>query len=114
MALDALYAYGTSRRTYFIEGSREYKKDGLCSAVVLVRGMISRESRKFSTEGLRLGISACDYRSASYMLPLGVMSLPTGTYWIAQMAGWSRESYSIIDITKGSKANDKSAPGGGC
>jgi hypothetical protein len=114
MVIDALYAHGTARRTYFVEGAREYRKKGACTIVVLVRGMISRESGKFSTDGIRLGFSACDRASASYMLPLGVMSLPTGLYWIAQVAGWDRESYNIIDITPGSKASDKVTPGGGC
>jgi hypothetical protein len=114
MVIEALYAYGKGRRTYFVEGSREYKKDGACTVVVFVRGMVARESGKFSTEGLRLGLTACDRSGGNYMLPLGVMPLPTGTFWIAQMSGWIRESYSIIDITPGSKANDKSMPGGGC
>ena len=114
MAIDAVYAYGTSRRTYFVEGAREYKWKGTCLGVILVRGLIARESGKFSTEGLRLGLTACDRGTATYMLPLGVMSVPTGVYWIAQISGWSRELYSIIDITPGSKAADKSAPGGGC
>jgi hypothetical protein len=114
LVLEALYAYGTSRRTYFIEGAREYKRDGVCSAIVFVRGMVARESGKFSTDGIRLGVSSCDRATATYMLPFGVMSLPTGVYWIAQISGWSRESYSIIDITRRSKAADRSAPGGGC
>jgi hypothetical protein len=114
MVIDALYAHGTARRTYFVEGAREYRKNGACTIVVLVRGMISRESGKFSTDGIRLGLSACDRANARYMLPLGVISLPTGLYWIAQMAGWDRESYTIIDITPGSKAADKVTAGGGC
>jgi hypothetical protein len=114
MVIEALYAYGTSRRTYFIEGAREYKKDGVCTVVSLVRGMVARESGKFSTEGIRLGLSACDRAGATYMLPLGVMPLPTGVYWIAQIAGWDREAYHIMDITPGSKAADKVTPGGGC
>jgi hypothetical protein len=114
MALEALYAYGTSRRTYFVEGAREYKRGGACTAVVLVTGLVVRDSGKFSTEGLRLGLSSCDRSGATYMLPLGVMSLPTGTYWIAQISGWNGESYRIIDIAPGSKAANLSMPGGGC
>jgi hypothetical protein len=119
MVIDALYAHGTTRRTYYVEGAREYRKKGACTIVVLVRGMVVRESGKFSTEELHLGFSACDRGSATYMLPLGVMSLPTGKYWIAQIASWDGESYRIIDITPGSNAADKKAaekvtPGGGC
>ena len=116
LTIEALYAHGTSHRVYFLEGAREYKKDGACTIVVLARGMVARESGKFSTDGINIsiGYSACDRSGATYMWPLGVMSLPGGTYWIAQISGWNRESYSIIDITKGSKADDKSAPGGGC
>jgi hypothetical protein len=42
------------------------------------------------------------------------MSLPTGVYWIAQMSGWSRETYTIIDISPRSRAVNVVAPGGGC
>ena len=114
MLIEALYAHGTTRRTYFVEGAREYRRNGVCTVVALVRGMVARESGKFSTEELHVGFSGCDRASATYMLPLGVMLLPTGTYWIAQIAGWDRESYNIIDITPGSKAADKVTPGGGC
>jgi len=114
MAIETLYAYGGSHRTYFVEGAREYKKNGACTVVVLVRGMVARDSGKYSTEGLRLMLSACDRANASYMLPLGVLSVSGGVYWIAQISGWDRESYNIIDITPHSKAADRSAPGGGC
>jgi hypothetical protein len=114
MVIEALYAYGSSPRTYFVEGAREYMRDGACAAVGLVRGMVTRDSGKFATEGISVSVAACDRFGATYMLPLGVMSFPTGVYWIAQISGWSRESYNIIDITPGSKALERSMPGGGC
>ncbi len=73
-----------------------------------------RDSGKFSTEDLRLGITLCDRANIPYMLPLGVMKLQTGVYWIAQMSGWNRESYTIIDITPHSRTKDQVTPGGGC
>ena len=52
------------------------------------------------------------------MLPFGVMSLPGGVFWIAQISGWDRESYTIIDIAPQSGAKDQAkdqvTPGGGC
>jgi len=116
LAIEALYAHGTAHRVYFLEGAREYRKNGACTIVVLARGMVARDSGKFSTDGMNItiGYSACDRSGATYMWPLGVISLPGGTYWIAQIAGWSRESYSIIDITPASTATDRSMPGGGC
>jgi hypothetical protein len=114
MVVEALYAYGTSRRTYFIETAREYRRDGACTVVLSGRGRIIRDSGKFTTDGFRLGITACDRNNASYMLPLGVMSLPSGTYWIAQISGWGREVYTIVDITPGSEAKDQVTAGGGC
>jgi hypothetical protein len=114
LAIEALYAYGTSRRTYFVEGAREYKRGGACVAVAIVRGLVARESGKFSTDKLRLGISSCDRAGATYMLPLGVMSLPTGVYWIAQISGWDRERYTIMDIGPHSQTEDRSTPGGSC
>jgi hypothetical protein len=114
MVVEALYAYGTSPRTYFIETAREYKRHGACTIVVSGRGRVVRDSGKFKTDGFRLGLTACDRSNTSYMLPLGVMSLPTGVYWIAQVSGWDRETYNIIDITPGSRASDLLAAGGGC
>jgi len=114
MAVDAMYAYGTSPRTYFVEAAREYKKDGACSAVVYIRGRVVRDSGKFATDDLRPGISLCDRANVSYMLPLGVMKLQTSVYWIAQISSWNREAYTIIDITSRSRAADVVTPGGGC
>lgn len=114
MVVEALYAYGTSPRTYFIETAREYKRDGECTVVLSGRGRVTRDSGKFSTDGFRLGITACDRSNATYMLPLGVMLLPGGAYWIAQISGWDRETYVVIDITPHSRAKDLATPGGGC
>jgi hypothetical protein len=114
MVVEALYAYGTSPRTYFIETTREYRRDGACTVVLSGRGRVTRGSGKFTTDGFRLGITACDRSNASYMLPLGVISLPSGVYWIAQISGWDREAYTIIDITPRSEAKDQVTPGGGC
>jgi hypothetical protein len=114
MAVEALYAYGTSPRTYFVEATREYKRDGECSAVMYARGTVVRESGKFSTENLRLNFALCDRATVSYMLPLGVLKLQGGVYWIAQMSSWDRENYTIIDITPHSRTKDQVTPGGGC
>ena len=114
MIIESLYASGSARRTYFVEGAREYRKNGACTVVALVRGLVARESGKFSTEGIRVGLSACDRANATYMLPLGVMSLPTGTYWIAQTSGWSGEYYTVVDIASHSLTVDTKTPGGGC
>jgi hypothetical protein len=114
MVVEALYAYGSSPRTYFIETAREYKRDGGCSVVLSGRGRLVRNSGKFKTDEFRLGITACDRSNATYMLPLGVMSLPGGVFWIAQISGWDREFYTIIEITPQSGAKDHVTPGGGC
>jgi hypothetical protein len=114
LAVEALYAYGTSPRTYFVEAAREYRKGGKCSAVIYARGAVVRDSGKFDTEDLRLGLALCDRANVPYMLPLGVIKLETGVYWIAQVSSWDRESYTIIDITPHSRTKDHVTPGGGC
>ena len=114
VAVDAMYAYGTLPRTYFVEAAREYRKNGVCSAVVYIRGRVVRDSGKFSREGLQSGLSLCDRANVSYMLPLGVMKLQASVFWIAQISGWNRESYTVIDISPGSRAADLTTPGGGC
>ena len=82
--------------------------------MTFIRGLVVKDSGKVSTDGLHGGFSLCDRANVSYMLPFGVMSLPTGVYWIAQMSGWSRETYTIIDITPRSRAVNVVTPGGGC
>jgi len=106
ITIDALYAYGAAHRTYFVEAVREYRKKGACTAMAFGTGWLNRDSGKFTVQTGQISITSCDRRETSYMLPLGVLRLPTGTFWIAQTSSWYRETYSIRDISGGKKATD--------
>ena len=111
--IEALYAYGSTRRTYFVEAAREYKRAGACTAVGFGWGWVVREQGRFSVQSFQMNLASCDRNDVSYMWPLGVMALPTGTFWIAQSSGWDRETYNIVDITQTPKPALNTA-GGGC
>lgn len=113
-SIEALYAYGSTRRTYFVEASREYKRGGECLAVAFGAGWIVRDQGRFSAPSLRFSVESCDRSDLSYMWPVGVMSLPTGRYWIAQASGWNRQTYDIVDITSPAPKIVLRTPGGGC
>ena len=106
MTIEALYAYGTTHRTYFVEAVREYRKKGACMAMAFGRAWVSRDSGKFTARAGELNIDFCDRRNISYMLPLGVLPLATGTFWIAQTSSWYGENYSIRDISGGREKTD--------
>jgi hypothetical protein len=114
MVIEGLYAYGATRRTYFVETAREYKRKGACTFMTFGKGRLIREQGRFSVDSFGVGIGFCDRSNITYMLPLGVMSLPTGMYWLAQYSGWTREVYHIIDIGPHSRTKDQVTPGGGC
>jgi hypothetical protein len=48
------------------------------------------------------------------MLPLGVMSLTRGLYWVAQWSGWDHEEYDILEIGERSIAPALTVSGGSC
>jgi len=114
MSIEALYANGSTRRTYFFEAAREYKIAGECTAVGFGAGWVTRDQGRFSAVSLRFSVSACDRHELSYTLPVGVLSLPTGKYWIAQVAGWNHVTYDIFDVTSPATTSVRSTPGGGC
>ncbi len=114
MSIEALYAYGSARRTYFVEAAREYSKAGECTLMAFARARVIRESGKFVVENAQVSLHACDRNDIVYMWPLGVMTVPTGVYWIAQVSGWSYETYNIFDITPHPRPENLVTAGGGC
>jgi len=95
-------------------GGSRIQESGRVPGDAFGRGFVVRESGKFSIRSFQLGIDSCQRDDAQYMLPLGVMSLPTGVYWIAQTSSWTHETYDIIDIGPDPDMATRSTPGGGC
>jgi len=106
MAIEALYAYGATHRTYFVEAVREYRQKGACMATGFSTGWVHRDSGKFTVQPGPFVLDFCDRRNISYMLPLGVLPLPTGTFWIAQISSWYGEAYTVQDISADQKKTD--------
>ncbi len=98
IAIESLYAFGTTRRVYWAESSREYGPRGTCNAVLFGSGWLVVDAGQLSFAAFQIDMVPCHRETVLYMLPLGVMSLPTGTYWIAQFSGWDREQYGVFRI----------------
>lgn len=98
MKIEALYAYGGGHRTYFVEAVREYRSKGMCKAIAFGTGRVTRDAGKLTVRNGDVRIDFCDRRSTSYMLPLGVVAVPTGTFWISQTSSWYGEAYSVVDL----------------
>jgi hypothetical protein len=114
ITIEAMYAFGKAPRTYWIESSREIDKNGVCTAIVFGAGWFVLDSGKFTRIQFDVSVVPCSRESLHYMLPLGVISVPRGQYWIAQWSGWDEEAYDVVEI--GARGADPVlvAWGGGC
>lgn len=115
ITIESLYATGTAaRRVYWVESNREYKNGGSCGAVLFGAGWLVFQSGKLSSAAFNVDMVPCHRQTLLYMLPLGVMSLPTGVYWIAQWSGWEREAYGVFDIGQKDIEQKLAVAGGSC
>jgi hypothetical protein len=113
ITIEALYAFGTRRRVYWTEAVREYKKANAC-AIVFGEGWFVLDSGKLTHGQFQVLVVPCSRDGLHYMLPLGVISLPRGQYWIAQLSGWDNEEYDVIDIRADPITSVLAVWGGGC
>ena len=92
--IEAAYAYGDTPRVYYIEATRAYRElgqpSGECSSIGLGTGWLIRDASGVRALTMVVDLLNCDRRSASYMLPLGVLRLDHRTYWLAQFRVGSR------------------------
>jgi hypothetical protein len=114
ITIEALYAFGTKPRVYWVEAVREYKKEDACAAIVFGAGWFILDSGRFIFGELDVSVVPCSQEGLQYMFPLGVISLPRGKYWIAQWSGWDNEEYDVIEIGARSIAPVLAVSGGGC
>jgi hypothetical protein len=106
IAIEALYRAPTADdgwTAYYVEAVRRYEprpEDEGCGLLTSVRGWL-REGPKGERElELTAQISYCDRYGVTFMLPLGLLELPTGHYWVYQIAGYEREAYLIAKPTR--------------
>jgi hypothetical protein len=83
---------------YYVEAVRRYPpgpdEEG-CGLLTSVRGWL-RDGPKGERESeLSAQITYCDRYGVTFMLPLGLVKVSSGTYWVYQVAGYEREAYLI-------------------
>jgi hypothetical protein len=83
---------------YYVEAVRRYEpgpQDEGCGLLTSVRGWL-RDGPKGERESeLSAQITYCDRYGLTFMLPLGLLKMRSGTYWVYQVAGYEREAYLI-------------------
>ena len=116
--VEAVYAFGTAPRVYYIEGSRSYRELGQflgeCSSLAFGTGWFVRDEAGVRPLKMAVDVLPCDRSGASYMLPLGVMPLGGRLFWIAQFSGWDHERFVVIEIKPKSVEVAVNVWGGGC
>lgn len=83
---------------YYVEAVRRYAPapgDDGCGLVTFTSGWVRIGPNGKALLDLASRITYCDRKGASYMLPLGLMTVEGKTYWIFQMSGYDREWYVI-------------------
>jgi hypothetical protein len=102
--LEAVYAYGDNPRTYYVEATRTYRqlgqRAGDCTAVGSGTGWFARDADGIRSLTMVVDLLNCDRRSASYMLPLGVLRTDGHLYWLGQFSGWDHERYVVLELKK--------------
>src|SRR5262249_39981233 len=102
--IEAIYAYGDSPRTYYIEAIRPYRRlaqsAGACAAIGSGTGWFVRDAAGVRALTMVVDVLNCPRGAASYMLPLGVLTVKDHLYWLAQFAGWGHERYVVLDVKK--------------
>jgi hypothetical protein len=114
--VDALYAYGSEPRVYYVEAVRQYQiiTSGDCVGMAFGTGWLVRENGKFRTLAMAVDLLDCTRAGASYMLPLGVVRSGTRLFWIVQFSGFDHERYVVIEPRAKRVDAVLSVWGGGC
>jgi hypothetical protein len=88
---------------YYVEAVRKYQAgpdDQGCGLVTSASGWLRTGPAGKQDADLSAQITYCDRYGATYMLPLGLVKVSSGTYWVYQVAGYEREAYLIARPTR--------------
>jgi hypothetical protein len=99
--IEAIYAFGTDTRIYYVEAARDYwsePKTNVCLATAFGHMWLIRDHGVVKPVTTVVTEESCDRNEVNYMLPLGVIAAGDRLFWIAQRAGWDREGYQILEI----------------
>jgi hypothetical protein len=116
--LEAIYAYGSAPRIYYVEAARGYRTDRHVDSECVTAfgtGWFARDAAgKPRKLDVAVDLLPCNLYGASYMLPLGVMRLGDRTFWIVQYSGWNHERFVIADVQNDKVNAAVIKAGGGC
>jgi hypothetical protein len=115
--IEAIYAYGTDPRIYYVEAAREYwsePKINECVGLAFGHLWLLREGGVVKPMNRAVIVQNCDRSDTNYMLPLGVLAAGGRFYWVAQLAGWNSESYAVFEITRTGAVEVVGRLGGAC
>ncbi|HKB12245.1 MAG TPA: hypothetical protein VKD69_16400 [Vicinamibacterales bacterium] len=102
--VEAVYAYGDSPRTYYVEATRFYRTLGQtadqCAGIGSGTGWFVRDGGGVRVLTMIVDVLNCRREAGSYMLPLGVVKAGDRVYWLAQFAGWGHERYVVLELKK--------------
>jgi hypothetical protein len=116
--IEAVYAFGTTPRVFYVEAARFYRllgqSLGECEAFAFATGWFVRDAAGVRALTMAVDLLGCDRVGASYMLPLGAMRLANRLFWIAQFSGWDHERYVIVEVKPKAVELVANVWGGGC
>jgi hypothetical protein len=115
--IEAMYAFGTAPRVYYVEAARGYTTLGRHDecAIAFGTGWFTRDGdNRLRKLDMAVDLLRCDRYGASYMLPLGVVRAAERTFWIVQYAGWDHERFVVAEIKKDKVEAAVVRSGGGC
>ena len=103
--LEALYTAPMDEagwNAYYVEAVRRFPpepEDEGCGLVTFTSGWVRIGPGGKARMDLSSRITYCDRTGASFMLPLGLMTVDEKNYWIYQMSGFDREWYVVARPT---------------
>jgi hypothetical protein len=116
--IEAVYAAGDNPRVYYVEATRSYRQlgqpAGECAAIGFGTGWFVRDSAGVRMLTMATDLLNCNRQGASYMLPLGALTVVDRLFWLAQFSGWDHERYVVLDIKKKSVDVIVNTWGGAC
>ena len=115
--LEAVYAFGTLARAYYVEAGRTYaaRPNRDECLIAFGTGWFKKETVYWTRKlDMAVDLLPCDRYGGSYMLPLGVLRIGARTFWIVQYSGWDRERYVVAEIKKDTVEAAVVKGGGGC
>ncbi len=100
--IEAIYAFGTSPRTYYLETSRQYHLlgDEECEAIAYGGIWLGKDEKGLYPLSVAVDLLSCDRKGATYMLPLGIVRADKRLFWLGQGSGLDHERYFVVEIKK--------------